>query len=130
LQAIGCLACRIMGHAGGQPSDCHHLLSGNKRRGDRFTIPLCPYHHRGVWHDRFGSLRAAEALLGPSLALQSKRFREAFGSDDALLSMANGLMSERENTVNVASQRKIDSNGHLVPLINDPWARSQPKPSK
>jgi hypothetical protein len=75
-------------------------------------------------------LRAAEALLGPSLALQSKRFREVFGSDDALLEMANRLMAEREGTVNVAAQRKIDSNGHLVPLVNDPWARPQPKASK
>ena len=44
--------------------------------------------------------------------------------------MANKLMAEREGTVNVAAQRKIDSNGHLVPLVNDPWARPQPKASK
>lgn len=29
--------------------ECHHLLYGNRRMGDWFTIPLCAGHHRGVW---------------------------------------------------------------------------------
>lgn len=90
LQGIGCLACRQMGYL--QPSDMHHLLSGTHRIGDRHTIPLCPYHHRGFWNDRFKSLRLAKTLLGPSLALEPRRFHEVFGSDEELLAKANELI--------------------------------------
>jgi hypothetical protein len=67
-----------------QPPDIHHQLSGGRRKADAATIPLCPYHHRGVWNDRFTHLRLASTLLGPSLALEPKRFREQFGTDEEL----------------------------------------------
>jgi hypothetical protein len=91
LQRIGCLACRELGYV--QPADMHHLLSGTHRRGDKATIPLCPFHHRGVWNDRFHSLKFAKTLLGPSLALEPKAFRERFGDDAALLAKANALIA-------------------------------------
>lgn len=40
LQKLGCIACRQRG-VFSQP-DIHHLLSGGRRRGNRYTIPLCP----------------------------------------------------------------------------------------
>lgn len=117
LQAIGCLACRQRGYYE-EPSDCHHLLSGHVRRGDEFTIPLCPWHHRGVWNNRFQNRKLAEVLLGPSLALDSTRFRDAFGSDDDLLAMANALIEERENRVSVLrlgrTLEPVDDNGNLI----------------
>lgn len=58
LQEIGCMACREYGFY--QPADMHHQLSGNKRIGDEATVPLCPYHHRNVWHDRFTSIKLAK----------------------------------------------------------------------
>jgi hypothetical protein len=91
LHDIGCLACRKFGYC--QPPDIHHLLSGHVKRGNQFTISLCPYHHRGVWNDRFANLRYACTLLGPSLALEPNRFREVFGSDEELLKEANQLIA-------------------------------------
>lgn len=96
---IGCVACRQMGrHALPQ---AHHQLSGNKRIGHAATIPLCPYHHVGQPPDGM-SARQALAVLGPSLALASKQFREAFGSDLQLLHETNrrieALRSQRVGT--------------------------------
>lgn len=73
------------------PCDVHHLLSGNRRRGHMFTIPLCAWHHRGV---PLGGLRldTLEALLGPSLALTSKKFHERYGTDDELLESTNAAL--------------------------------------
>lgn len=134
LQSIGCLACRRYGFHN-QPSDCHHLLSGHKRRGDEFTIPLCPWHHRGVWNDRFQHQKMAEALLGPSLAHASKRFREVFGTDEELLFEANRLIAEYQQRATgwKPEPYEIDENGHLlapkVP-IQPPTRRRVPRKSK
>jgi hypothetical protein len=134
LQEIGCLACRKMGFFA-QPSDCHHLLSGHKRRGDEFTIPLCPWHHRGVWNDRFQNQKMAGALLGPSLAHESKRFREMFGSDEELLFEANRLIAEHQQRATgwKPEPSEIDENGHLVtkkPPDKPPTRRRTPAKSK
>jgi hypothetical protein len=113
MQEIGCLACRQMGFAN-EPSDMHHLLSGHRRRGDEFTIPLCPWHHRGLWNNRFANQKLAEALLGPSLAHSSKRFRELFGSDDELLTWCNELIAAHKQTNWRPAPVKLDENGHLM----------------
>ncbi len=81
-QRIGCMACRHLGHY--SVPEVHHLKSGNKRRGHQYTVPLCPAHHRGVYHD--------PELHGPSLALAPRSFHEAFGSDDELLRKTNELL--------------------------------------
>ena len=71
---------------------CLQLLHVScRRRGDEFTVPLCEWHHRSVAL-RFGNAKSAETLLGPSLALNPRRFREVFGSDDDLLAEANRLI--------------------------------------
>lgn len=66
----------------------HHLnlggMAGQQRRGDDFSVPLCEYHHRAApitgW-----SYSEMRKLFGPSLAKESKAFRETYGSDDDLL---------------------------------------------
>ena len=93
LQRIGCVACNQRKY----PLLCvadfevHHLLSGNKRRGHMFTIPLCAWHHRGhigpLWTKRY-----AREMLGPSLADGSKPFHSMFGTDDELLQATNDLL--------------------------------------
>jgi hypothetical protein len=91
-QRIGCIACRKRGIA--SQADVHHLLSGGKRRGHRFTIPLCPWHHRGYTADGFDSVDML-AKYGHSLALTPRKFRDEFGSDETLLrnvDMLLGLM--------------------------------------
>lgn len=89
LKEMPCVCCRRTNSWAhwGTTSEVHHLLSGNKRRGHLFTIPLCPYHHRG----EVGVLGRAflEKILGPSLALSSKRFHATFGTDDELLELTN-----------------------------------------
>ena len=96
LQQYGCLACRKLGFV--QPPDIHHQLSGGKRIGDHATIPLCPYHHRGVWVDRFVRFSLAQAHLGPSLALEPKAFRTMFGTDEQLLAEIERHFTDRKVT--------------------------------
>lgn len=92
LQAPGCLACRAEGHPG-TPADVHHVLLGGRRRGHRFTMALCPWHHRGVPPD---PLRPSEArgALGPSLALHPAAFAARYGSQEALLALQDALLGD------------------------------------
>lgn len=97
---IGCLACRQRRRY----SQCqvHHLnedgKAGAKRRGDEFTIGLCPWHHVG---EPLHGLTREECrrIVGPSLKHESGAFREEFGSDDVLLAKQNGLISQAERAV-------------------------------
>lgn len=61
--------------------------------GNQATVPLCEFHHRGIW-TRFKTLKLAQTMLGPSLALEPKRFREVFGDDKALLEMTNRMIEQ------------------------------------
>lgn len=89
IREYGCLVCRAFFNmlAG---AEIHHLTiggrHGQKRRGHLFSIGLCPYHHRGHQQDR------EPLYLGPSYALQPKKFRERFGQDDELLEKQNRLL--------------------------------------
>lgn len=99
LRELGCICCRMRGLRH-WPVEIHHLLSGNRRRGHKFTIPLCDFHHRGQWSLVAKRHQAAQAkdmreLFGPSLAHGSKPFRAAFGSDDELLARVNELLAQR-----------------------------------
>jgi len=98
LKSLGCVACKIYGFHTDQV-DIHHLnecgQAGRKRRGDEFTIPLCKWHHVGRVPNGMIS-RAAGALFGPSLAKESKRFREIFGTDDQLLEYTNVYVESRK----------------------------------
>lgn len=85
---IGCIACRLEGLYR-VPIEVHHLLSGNRRRGHQFTIPLDKWHHRG---ESFLTKKDATDAWGPSLAHGSKPFHERYGSDDELLAKTNELL--------------------------------------
>lgn len=99
----GCLCCLMAKELGFQVSgfgipEIHHLneggIAGNKRRGDRFTVPLCSYHHRGKYPLdalRLGlTLEEVQQRYGPSWAHGSKLFREFYPDDDALLLQFDG----------------------------------------
>lgn len=92
IREIGCLACRQLGWYGAP--DVHHLNlgehAGQVRRGDEYTIGLCPWHHRGI--GKFVD-------IGPSLAKEPVKFRQRFGSDDELLAKQNELIAEAEKAV-------------------------------
>jgi hypothetical protein len=93
IHRAGCVACRKEGRV--TPAEIHHLTvggrHGQKRRGHRYTIGLCAFHHRGMPQD--GMTRAeCEGVIGPSYALTPKRFRECYGSDDELLAYQDRLI--------------------------------------
>jgi hypothetical protein len=80
----------------------HHLnfdgKAGQARRGDEYTIGLCPYHHVG--EPIYGmSVEQCRDVLGPSLKLHSRAFRDEFGSDDDLLARQNELIERAERAV-------------------------------
>jgi hypothetical protein len=93
LRNIGCIACRIDGHSVpcGQV-EIHHLNTGGnagmKRRGDAYTVPLGAWHHRAQAAISYTATQA-ENIWGPSLARNSKAFRDRYGKDDDLLALVD-----------------------------------------
>jgi hypothetical protein len=94
LKQLGCIACRKEGLVI-FPVEIHHMnlggKAGQKRLGHDFTIPLCAWHHRGTNVHPGGV--CLTLTLGPSLAKQSKLFRETYGTDDELLAEVNAMLA-------------------------------------
>lgn len=94
-----CIACEVWKGSGNAPNgwsplygcDFHHMKSGNLRRGHLFGIGLCAWHHRAV-PDFDSSAPEMRRMAGPSLMDGSKLFRQTYGTDDELLSIAKGLI--------------------------------------
>lgn len=98
LKRMDCIACTINRERGfydhchwWHESDAHHLLSGGRRIGHSATIPLCPFHHRGIAPVEGMGTEAAIAVYGPNLERQ-KAFRDYYGTDDELLAMVNEIL--------------------------------------
>ncbi len=91
----GCLACRAERVEQLQRTEAHHLLSGGRRRGHGFTVPLCGWHHRGEPPPHWTTL-TARAAFGPSLRLESRAFHARYGSDDDLLAEVNAMIRTPE----------------------------------
>lgn len=86
LQDIGCICCFKEGFPG-VPVDAHHLVDKGYREhsgGNAATLPLCPWHHRGVPPSGL-SESAALFTAGPSLALHKRRFIQTYGTERELL---------------------------------------------
>jgi len=98
---IGCLCCRKRGW-GITPCQVQHLNldshAGQLKLGDEHTIGLCPWHHQGQ-PVRGMSEKQCARILGPSMAHESVRFREVFGTDAELLAEQNRLIEEWEQCV-------------------------------
>lgn len=45
---LGCVYCAHLGLVC-IAQECHHIVEGNRRLGDWFTLPLCRGHHQGDW---------------------------------------------------------------------------------
>lgn len=93
-----CIACLLMHERGDLVEklvvygcDYHHLTSGGIRRGHRYGIALCVWHHRrqpfGQW-----THRQMAAIYGPSLLDGSKAFHQSVGSDAVLLARQDALL--------------------------------------
>jgi hypothetical protein len=86
LQDLGCLPCDTEGFPG-VPVDAHHLVDKGTRElsgGDAATLPLCPWHHRGVPNE---GMTVDEMLyrIGPSLRHHKKLFVKIYGTERELL---------------------------------------------
>lgn len=75
---LGCIACRVDGRLY-EPAEIHHIVSGSRRMGHLFTIPLCPAHHRHGTQD------------APSVHPWKRRFEDRYGSQLVLLAMVKEL---------------------------------------
>ena len=104
IRDIGCLVCHARGlKAGaehGLPAEKHHLLTtglhGNgKRRGEKATVGLCPYHHRGVG--------TPSAELGPSFAREPRAFRALYPDEWLLAEQERRLARWSADTVGVVA---------------------------
>lgn len=71
---LGCICCRLTGK-GVSPAEVHHLLSGGRRMGHLWSIPLCFLHHRSGRDD-------ARVV---SRDQNQKRFEARYGSERFLL---------------------------------------------
>lgn len=98
LRRVGCLCCLLNQRRGllavpidgySQRITIHHLNEGGKpggrRRGDRYTVPLCTYHHQG-----YGRFEAA--IYGPAWTDSARVFHTVYPDDDELLAMADELI--------------------------------------
>lgn len=103
IREIGCIACHLMG-LGFVPCSKHHTLTtgmhGNgKRRGERFVVGLCDYHHQGK--AVVGSVQAAALykVRGPSYADNAREFRAKFPDHVLLAESKRRLELWEKNTV-------------------------------
>ena len=103
MKQLGCVACWLRGYwsrAQRMNGEVHHLLWGNRRRGHDFTITLDAWHHRGE-PDEGKTKTWMTEHYGPSLALESKRFHQVFGSDDFLLEMQALMLSAMDSDTRI-----------------------------
>lgn len=99
IRDIGCIACLLFG-AGRVPCEKHHLNGGDqpgrKRRGERYTVGLCQWHHVGrCWCAGFPVERdcpTCKATRGPSWRHHKREFIERFGTGDDLLAYQETLL--------------------------------------
>ena len=95
IREVGCIVCRHRG-LGYVPCEKHHLRTTGKhgtgkRRGEKYTVGLCDYHHRGIGQPT--------AAVGPSYAREPRKFRELY-PDAWLLERQNQLIAEwQRNTI-------------------------------
>lgn len=71
MMRMGCAACAWIDivHTA---QECHHILYGNRRMGDWFTLPLCRGHHQGDWSAE------QKILLKPEQRVAISNGRKAF----------------------------------------------------
>lgn len=72
--------CLLFHNQPGVWADAHHPSPGRKRIHDRLVIGLCEWHHRGIPPSGL-SAKQAEAMQGPSLALNKRAFVGRYGTE-------------------------------------------------
>lgn len=87
LAEMGCIVCR-QNHGSFVQSEVAHVTHSGRRVGHKATIPLCPWHHRGVAPEGL-TQPDMKTIYGPSFAKGKAEFEAAFGSEDSLLVATN-----------------------------------------
>ncbi len=104
LQDIGCICCLKEGLKD-VPVDVHHIVDKGYREhsgGHSATLPLCPWHHRGVPPSGFTEDTAVFAA-GPSLALHKRRFIRTYGTERELLAEVDKRIAQIEQVASAST---------------------------
>jgi len=81
MMRLGCVMCSVLDIVN-IAQECHHIVEGNRRLGDWFTLPLCRGHHQGDWTiDQKRVFKPAE-LVG--IYSGSKVFEPIYGTEREL----------------------------------------------
>jgi len=98
---IGCLACKDERQRLENPSwftlrpEVHHLIEGSRRLGHRYTIPLCPAHHRGQWtEEQRDYWKALKIENRPSIAESRKSFYARYGTEHAMWEKVQNTLAQ------------------------------------
>ena len=92
IRDLGCTACHMQGLAFVM-CEKHHLNEGDqpgrKRRGERFTVGLCKYHHTGhcAHTGVITDCAMCKETYGPSWRHHKREFLETYGTGDELLAV-------------------------------------------
>jgi hypothetical protein len=79
MRQIGCCACAKLGIPNYQMIEVHHILRGNRRLGDWYTIPLCKGHHQGYFSETQRILLSEDERV--SIGKGRKPFNDKFGDE-------------------------------------------------
>jgi len=81
ISACPCIVCFL--HYGiEKPAEVHHLVDTGRRRGHKYTIPLCVPHHREGFNNK-------EVV---SVHPYKAEFNRRYGTDDYLLEETNKII--------------------------------------
>lgn len=82
MMAFLCPCCSIAGYLFRDHTECHHIISGTKRMGHWYTLPICRGHHRGAFSERQRLMIEPAYLVAISDGL--KLFTEVFPTEREL----------------------------------------------
>lgn len=94
MMEIGCIACHIDGTY--SIGDVHHLVDKGTRKlsgGNKSTIILCLWHHRGRVPPGH-TADSATITFGPSMFHTSKLFKKVYGTQRYLLAKVNEMLGQ------------------------------------
>lgn len=83
---VGCIVCRRERRYC-VPAEVHHMLSGGRKMGHLFTLPLCFEHHRSGRNDERVTSRDHN----------QRRFEARYGTEAGMLEEVRGLVERMRN---------------------------------
>lgn len=78
MMRLGCPFCAVLGIVN-TATDLHHIVEGNRRLGDWYTLSVCPGHHRGAWTPEQKQILTEEQQIG--IYSGSKAFEPIYGTE-------------------------------------------------